>query len=616
MYKNLNHFVEILEKNNELIRISEFVDPILEITEITDRISKTEKGGKALLFENTGTNFPVLTNALGSEKRISLALGVENLSSLSTKINDFIKSITSPKNKFSEKIQSISQIKQIAKIFPQKTKKASCQEIIHKNPDIGILPILKSWPLDAGRFITLPVVHTKDPNTGIRNVGMYRMQVFKKDMTAMHWHKHKVGARHYEEYKKLNKKMPVAVSLGGDPVYTYCATAPLPDNIDEYLLAGFLRNKPVKLVKCISQDIEVPADADIVIEGYIDPAEELIWEGPFGDHTGFYSAADYYPKFHITCITHKKNAIYPATIVGVPPQEDAYIAKATEKIFLPLIQKSIAPEIIDMNIPQSGVAHNFTIIKITKSYKGQAFKVMNSLWGNGQMSLNKCLFVTDNEKLDISDYKQTAMECLKNFNPKTDTFFSKGPMDVLEHASEEFIYGSKIGFDFTSKQKQLNQNTKITIPELSEIKNILPQQTEINSLLNQNIPILIILTKKEQKIINYAKKIVELTNTSALKAIIFIDNIIDKNNLYLISWLIGSNIAPMRDIYTIKSNKFNNQILIIDATAKNKKIDNFDRIWPQITIMDKKIINKINQNWNKYKVGNFIQSPSLKFNLF
>jgi len=249
--------------------------------------------------------------------------------------------------------------------------KGKCQEVIMKNPDLNKLPILKCWPADGGKFITFPMVHTIDPVTGIRNVGMYRMQVFEPGLTGMHWHRHKTGARHFEEYKKLGKKMPIAVAIGGDPVYTYAATAPMPDNFDEYMLAGFLRKKKVELVKCLTQDIEVPADADFVIEGYVDPEEDFIWEGPFGDHTGFYSLADWFPKFHISCITHRKDAIYPTTIVGIPPQEDAYIAKATERIFLAPIKLTMLPELIDMDIPVAGVAHNLTIVKIEKSFPGR-----------------------------------------------------------------------------------------------------------------------------------------------------------------------------------------------------------------------------------------------------
>lgn len=613
MYKNFHEFIDKLEKEGELIRIKEFVDPFLEITEITDRISKSANGGKALLFENTGTKFPLITNAFGSDKRMALALGYSSLESLSTEISNFFEILTSPKKTLGEKFSTLGTLKKLAQISPKIVKKGQCQEIILKNPDINIFPILQCWPQDGGRFITLPIVHTKDPNSKIRNIGMYRMQIFDKDLTGMHWHKHKVGARHYKEYKELHKKIPIAVALGGDPVYTYCATAPLPDNIDEYLLAGFIRKKGVKLVKCITQEIEVPADAEIIIEGYVDPQEELIWEGPFGDHTGFYSLADYYPKFHITCITHRKDAIYPATIVGIPPQEDAYLAKATEKIFLPLLQKSIAPEILDMNLPESGVAHNFTIIKIKSQFEGHALRIMNSLWGNGQMSLNKCLFVTDDEKIDISNYKEFAQKSLANFNPTTDVVYSQGPIDVLDHASEKFTLGSKIGFSFSTQNVEKNKNNNLEEIKFEQIKELFPNITNINSLLKIKIPVIFIASVKNERIINLAEKIIEEINFSSYKIIIFLDQFIDLNNIYDVMWIIGNNIAPRRDTKIIDSNNFKNTILFVDATSKNKEIDSFERIWPEVIRMDAKTIEKVDKNWEKYNINEFIPSPSQKF---
>ncbi|RYE21205.1 MAG: UbiD family decarboxylase, partial [Sphingobacteriaceae bacterium] len=329
-YKNLQHFIDTLEKAGELVRIKEKIDPKLEITEITDRISK--QYGPALLFENTGYDFPVLINSMGNYKRMCMALGVESMDDISKEIEGLFKTLTGPKDSILDKLKMLPKLGQISSWMPKTVSgKGACQEVVMTDPDITKLPVLTCWPEDGGPFVTLPVIHTKDPLTGIRNVGMYRMQVFEPKLTGMHWHKHKVSARHFQEYKKLGQKMPVAVALGGDPVYTYAATAPLPDGIDEYMLAGFLRKKKVELVQCLTQDVQVPADADFIIEGYVDPEEDYIWEGPFGDHTGYYSLADWYPKFHITAITHRKNAVFPATIVGIPPQEDAWIGKATER---------------------------------------------------------------------------------------------------------------------------------------------------------------------------------------------------------------------------------------------------------------------------------------------
>lgn len=605
MYKGLNDFINILEKENELLRIKELVNPNLEITEITDRISKLPYGGKAILFENTGTDFPILINAFGSKKRIALALGKNNLEEIDFEINALIKELTSPKAKFFEKISAFGTLKQISNFFPKTITKGQCQEVIYKEPNLDIFPILKCWPFDGGKFITLPIVHTNDLQTNIRNVGMYRLQVFEKNLTGMHWHKHKVGARHYQQYKENNTKIPVAVALGGDPVYTYVATAPLPDNIDEYLLAGFLRKKSVKLVKCLTQNIEVPADADIILEGYIDPQEELILEGPFGDHTGFYSEADYYPKFHITCITHKKNAIYPTTIVGIPPQEDAYLALATEKIFLPLIQKSIAPEIIDMHLPEAGVAHNFSIIKIKKQYDGHAQKIMNSLWGTGQMSLNKCLFVTD-KNIDIKDYKLLISESLISFNPENDIFYSKGPIDVLDHASESFTYGSKIGFDFTNeKTKEFNESNYNYLS--FENFSIFPFIKKTNSLHTLKIPIIILSINKNENILSVSNNLLNIIDFSYYKIIIFIDNDFDIFNLYTVAWLLGNNIAPLRDTFVI------NKILIVDATTKTETLDKYNRNWPKTIVMDKETIKEVDEKWKNYNIGSLIESPSQKF---
>jgi 4-hydroxy-3-polyprenylbenzoate decarboxylase len=415
-YKNQQQFIETLERAGELVRIKEYVNPNLEISEITDRISKTEGGGKALLFENTGYDFPVLMNAYGSEKRMCLALGVDHLDDVAKEIENLFHLLSSPKESIVDKLRLLPKLSQFAGWMPKvKSGRGECQQVTWQGEEANInkLPVITCWPKDGGPFVTLPIIHTKDPNTNSRNVGMYRMQVFGPKLTGMHWHKHKVSAKHFNEYKKLGKRMPVAVALGGDPVYAYSATAPLPENVDEYMLAGFLRKRKVELVKCITQpDIEVPADADFIIEGYVDPDDELIWEGPFGDHTGYYSLPDWYPRFHITAITHKKNAVYPATIVGIPPQEDAWLGKATERIFLAPMKMTMIPEIIDMDMPVEGVFHNLVIAQIQKEYAGQGQKVMNAMWGAGQMMFNKILVLAD-QQVRIQDYGNWQNMCSK-----------------------------------------------------------------------------------------------------------------------------------------------------------------------------------------------------------
>jgi 4-hydroxy-3-polyprenylbenzoate decarboxylase len=395
-----------------------------------------------------------------------------------------------PKDNLWDKLKLLPKLKEVSEWMPRKlNRKGKCQELRMENPDLSKLPILKCWPADGGSFITLPGVHTVDPETGAPNVGMYRMQVFDNNLTGMHWHKHKTGANHFEKYKKLGKKMPVSVSLGGDLAYTYAATAPMPENIDEYLLAGFLRKKPVKLVKCITNNLYVPEDSDFVIEGFVDPAEELIWEGPFGDHTGFYSLADWYPKFHVTCITHRKDAVYPATIVGVPPMEDAYIGLATERIFLTPIRMSMIPELKDMTLPVAGVAHNFTVVKIEKSYPGQAIKVMSSLWGAGQMMFNKVLIVTD-ATVNIHEPAELAKAFVKNFDPGYSMHFSKGPLDVLDHSSNKFAFGSKLGIDLTEPfPEEISEEKSSDLPvediDLKKLKSI-PEISGFNDLRSKS----------------------------------------------------------------------------------------------------------------------------------
>lgn len=612
MYKNLADFIRILEEQGELIRIKEFVSPVLEITEITDRVSKA--GGKALLFENTGTDFPLLINSMGSLKRICLALGVNALDDIGAEMEKLFKQILSPKDGLFDKLKMLPVLNEVASWMPKVVnKKAPCQQVVMKTPDITKLPILQCWPYDGGKFITLPLVHTVDPSTNIRNVGMYRMQVFGSDHTAMHWHLHKNSARHYREYKKLGKKMPVAVALGGDPVYTYAATAPLPDNIDEYMLAGFIRKKKVELVKCLTQNIEVPADADFVIEGYVDPAEELILEGPFGDHTGYYSLPDWYPKFHITCITHRKDAIYPATIVGVPPMEDAYMGKATERIFLTPIRMSMLPEILDMSIPPEGVFHNLAIIKIKNEYPGHAVKVMNSLWGAGQMMFNKMMIVVDKET-NIHDPWALIKSVFKNISIPDDVIFSRGPMDVLDHASTSFAYGGKIGIDATIKRD--NPSFKITVIDTDLLLKKYAMIKALNTSLWENdIPVIIATVEKPEN--NDLKKLADEWTSenifSDIKVIVLCDTGLDISCYADVVWNVLINIDAVRDcrIYNSDSSESSSK-LIIDGTSKMPDV-NYKRQWPNVTVMDDATIKSIDEKWKTLGLGEFIPSPSLKY---
>lgn len=446
-YKDLQDFINKLDEKGLLKRINTEVDSELEITEIADRVSK--QYGPALLFEKVkGSKYPVLINAMGTYERMSMALGVEKLDDIGDGIEEFID--MSNYLGLMKKVQSLPRLARMATVFPIKLPtKGACQEVIDMNPDLTTLPVLKCWPGDAGRFITLPLVITKDPESNIQNMGMYRLQVYDKNTTGMHWHLHKDGREIYDNYKKIGGKMPVSVALGCDPAITYSATAPLPKMIDEMMFAGYLRKSPVKLVKSITNDLYVPADAEFILEGYVDVNEDLKLEGPFGDHTGYYSLADYYPVFHVTCITHKKNAVYPTTIVGKPPMEDCYMGKATERIFLPLL-KMQHPEIIDFNFPLEGVFHNCVIVSIKKRFPGHAKKIMNSLWGMGQMMYTKMIIVVD-EIVDPHDLSTVAWKVFNNIDAKSDVVISEGPLDALDHASNLPHYGHRMGIDATKK---------------------------------------------------------------------------------------------------------------------------------------------------------------------
>lgn len=627
-YRNQDDFINALQREGELLRIKTFVDPRLEIAEITDRISKSGNGGKALLFENTGFDFPVLMNAYGSEKRMCMALGVDRLDDVAFEIEQLFKLLTKPKESILDKLGLLPKLSQFASWMPKiKKGRGACQEIILRDPDLSKLPVITCWPKDGGPFITLPIIHTKDIHTGIRNVGMYRMQILSPTTTGMHWHKHKVSARHYNGYKEAGKRMPVAVALGGDPVYAYSATAPLPENVDEYMLAGFLRKKKVELVKCITQpELEVPADADFVIEGYVDPGDELIWEGPFGDHTGYYSLPDWYPRFHVTCITHKKNPVYPATIVGIPPQEDAWLGKATERIFLAPIKMMMVPEIIDMDMPVEGVFHNLVIAQIKKEYAGQAQKVMNAMWGAGQMMFNKILVVAD-AQADIKNYHRLAQTIFKNMNVAADIFFTTGPMDVLDHSCSKLGFGGKMCIDGT-RQFEEEVDERYIMPETAaEIKEndivaAFPEVIRANVLSGTlNIPCIIISVQKNRNghIKELHKSICEaIPGIEQVKMILYVEQTVNPFNLGAALWRLCNNLDPKRDhvLYEAASKNYAGKVFAcigLDGTRKTREFDGFERDWPNIIVADDATIRSVDNKWNQLNIGTFISSPSLQY---
>jgi 4-hydroxy-3-polyprenylbenzoate decarboxylase len=448
-YDDLREFIRALDKHGELKRIPFEVDPVLEITEFADRSVKS--GGPALLFEKPkGSDIPVLINAFASMRRMEIALEVSSVEEIAGRISELL-AMQKPEGLLG-KLKMLPKLADLASIFPKTVSSGPCKDVIrHKGKfDLNYLPILQCWPQDAGRFITLPMVFSRNPDTGKRNCGCYRLQVFDGSTTGMHWQTHKQGAEHYRRLRAAgeNKRMDIAVAIGADPETMYSAILPLPPDLDEMMIAGFLRGKPVEMVKCETSDLEVPANSEFVLEGYVELGE-LRREGPFGDHTGFYSLDDDYPVFHVTCVTHRKNPIYATTIVGPPPMEDFYMGKAIERIFLPLMRLQL-PEIRDIAMPAEGIFHNLILVAIRKSYPGHARKVMHAIWGLGQAMFSKCIVVVD-EDVDVQNSSEVAWKALNNIDPERDIQFVLGPVDSLDHSSRLPNYGSKMGVDATKK---------------------------------------------------------------------------------------------------------------------------------------------------------------------
>jgi 4-hydroxy-3-polyprenylbenzoate decarboxylase len=460
---DLRDWIRLLEREGELVRISAEVDPYLEVTEITDRTVKA--GGPALLFENPkGSRHPLLINQFGTERRMSLAFDEPDLDAVSAKFASVLE--MQPPQGLAEKVRGLKKLKSIADSMPKSVRRGPVQEIVLEGDevDLDVLPIQHCWPEDPAPFITLPAVITRDPETDTRNVGMYRMQKLNNRSTAMHWQIHKDGRM---DYLATDGRLDVAVALGMDPVTTYTASAPLPKHIDELMLAGFLRGEPVELVKCRTNDLEVPANAEIVLEGYVEQGD-LAPEGPFGDHTGFYTGVEPFPVFHVTAMTMRADAIYPSIVVGKPPQEDAWLGKATERIFLPAVKMTV-PEIVDYDLPVAGVFHNCAIVSIRKRFPGHAQKVMHAIWGLGMLSLTKAVVIVD-EHVDVHDYEQVFFYVGANVDPKRDVLISEGPVDHLDHAPSRQFYGGKIGIDATAKGRA--EGTREWPPEIEMTQEI------------------------------------------------------------------------------------------------------------------------------------------------
>ncbi len=600
MYRNLKEFVARLEQEGELLRITVPVSSQFEIAEITDRISKEPGGGRALLFENTGTEFPVLTNMMGSDRRIALALGVERLDEIGERINALLHQVTSPMPHLTDKLKMLPLLADMSRWLPRRSRSlGACQEVTYLGDEASLaaLPILRCWGCDGGNFVTLPLVHTVDPETGARNVGMYRMQVFDNRTTGMHWHLHKTGARHYDAYRRAGRRMPVAVALGGDPAYTYAATAPMPDNLDEYLLAGFLRRRPVTLVRCLTNDLCVPADCDFVIEGYVDPTEPKREEGPFGDHTGFYSLTDQYPAFHVTAITHRRGAIYPATIVGVPPQEDGYIAKATEQIFLAPIRLAVQPEVEDLYMPTAGTAHNLALVSLAKRYAGQPHKVAQSLWGAGQMMFNKYLILT-REGVDLRS-TEAVSQLVRRADLHSALIRSEGIYDVLDHATATCGFGGKLALDLT----EVDPATPVEAPQLPASftpgEGIASVRTEC--------------AKTWSTLLLFADETAEQPDPAAfltrhgvqgIRYAVLFDGRAAICTPEELLWLAAANTDPRRDV------ELNGDTLFIDARSKRPGRPGNPMRFPNVVTSHPEVIEWVDRRWAEYGLGDRINSPS------
>ena len=546
MYRSLNEYIARLEREGELVRIGAPVSPVEEIAEITDRISKTPGGGKALLFENTGTAFPVLTNLFGSERRMALALGVGTLDELSERIDVLLKQAAAPRNSLSDKLRALPMLAEMARWFPRTVSgRGACQQVVLTGAEAALsaLPVLKCWPADGGRFVTLPMVNTVDPETGVRNVGMYRMQVFD-DHT-------------------------------------------MPDNMDEYLLAGFLRRRPVKLVKCVTNDIYVPADCDFVIEGYVEPAEEKAAEGPFGDHTGFYSLEDRYPRFHVTALTRRRDAVYPATVVGIPPQEDAWIARATERIFLAPIRMALQPEVRDLTMPEAGTAHNVAVVSIDRRYEGQAVKVAQSLWGAGQMMFNKYLLVVPSGT-DVRDSDALA-RLLRRIDPVRDLVRSEGILDVLDHATATPGFGGKIAIDATAAGLAPDSASSAqSAPRLPE-----GCRTD--------------LLEKWGAALAFAEPGAGVRTPEGVRYFVLFDPAAAELTPEELLWLAAANTDPRRDV------RREGATLVIDARSKRPGKGGNPARFPNVVTASEATVGLVDRRWTEYGLGAFVESPSRRY---
>lgn len=585
-FKDLQSYIKALDERGEIAHIYEEVDAELEITEIADRLSKDY--GKGLLCHKVkGSPYPLAINLMGTYERLNLGLGVNHLDEIAAEIEDYMN--LSAYVTLMGKIKAIPKLAPLPFIFPRKVQKAPCQEVVEE-PNLDLLPILKCWPQDGGRYITLPLVFTKDPENGQQNVGMYRLQVYDHKTTGMHWHLHKDGREIYEKYRRLGKKMPVSVAIGCDPTVIYAATAPLPKMIDEMIFAGYLKKRPIELVKCVTNDIHVPAHAEFILEGYVD-LDELRTEGPFGDHTGYYSLADQYPVFHLEKITRKVNPVYPTTIVGKPPMEDCYLGKATERIFLPLM-KFQCPEMVDMDFPLEGVFHNCAIVSIKKAFPKHANKVLYALWGLGQMMYTKMIIVVD-EDVDVHDYKAVAKAVIGEVSDISHLIITEGPLDALDHASARAFQGYRLGVDATRKSP-LERGVVG-----GSLKTEANAQPAAQKSLMEALRIIKVDKTKSNSALTDMEAYMAAIQDDGLTLVVAVDTWIDETDLSTVSWKVFNNIDPSRDLKMLQNG--NRLVVGIDATKKTLA-DGQTRPWPDDIEMSQDIIDLVSKRWASYGI--------------
>ncbi|WP_223965948.1 menaquinone biosynthesis decarboxylase [Thermus thermophilus] len=596
MFRNLRAYLEALERRGELHRVRVPVSAELEIAEIADRVVKA--GGPALLFERVvGKDFPVAIGLFGTRARTAFALGVEDLDELARKVEALL-ALEPGKGGLSALLGLLPKLPLLRGFFPRRVRRAPVQEVVWRGEevDLGRLPVLKCWPLDGGPFLTLPLVITKDPETGELNLGMYRMQVLDPRSTAMHWQWHKVGRRHLEKAKRLGRRLEVAVALGGDPVLTYAATAPLPPlpGVNEFHLAGFLRGAPIELARGVTVDLPVPAEAEFVLEGYIDPEEPLVEEGPFGDHTGFYTPVDLYPRFHVTAVTHRKGAIYPATLVGVPPMEDAYLIEATERLFLPAL-RLVLPEVVDYHMPPEGVAHNWVNVSLRKAYPGQAYKVAYGMLGLGQMMFAKVIVAVDAD-VPVKPGFAALLEALKHALPGRDTLLLRGPVDVLDHSSRAFAFGGKLVIDGTRKLPEEGGEA----PFVPKAHPGLPEDPEV--LAQRQWPGLwgaVLEKRRPHQAWEVAERLLSTPQSAGIRLLLLADEDTALSPEELL-WYVLNNVDPERDARVMPG--VEGPVLVLDGTRKLPE-EGFPRVWPERIRMDPKVKALVEARWAEYGLG-------------